>query len=114
MTITGRDRLGGRLRVILLWAAHDVKKKAHGTMRLSHPLMGELTLRYEALARSEIRSSRRRPTTPSPVDLSAGAGVPGTERIHPIELNIRSSTRAGWAYPPPGAMPQRPAPNSSR
>jgi transcriptional regulator with XRE-family HTH domain len=33
-----------------LWAAHDVKKKAHGTMRLSHPLVGELTLRYETLA----------------------------------------------------------------
>jgi hypothetical protein len=33
-----------------LWAAHDVKKKAHGTMRVSHPLVGELTLRYETLA----------------------------------------------------------------
>ena len=33
-----------------LWAAHDVKKKTHGTMRLSHPLVGELTLRYETLA----------------------------------------------------------------
>ncbi|WP_078495940.1 helix-turn-helix transcriptional regulator [Streptomyces sp. LaPpAH-108] len=33
-----------------LWAAHDVKKKTHGTMRLTHPLVGELTLRYETLA----------------------------------------------------------------
>ncbi|MFJ9030423.1 helix-turn-helix domain-containing protein [Streptomyces sp. NPDC102274] len=33
-----------------LWAAHDVKKKTHGTMRLSHPLVGELTVRYETLA----------------------------------------------------------------
>ncbi|MEU2678115.1 helix-turn-helix transcriptional regulator [Streptomyces sp. NPDC007107] len=33
-----------------LWAAHDVKKKTHGTMRLSPPLVGELTLRYETLA----------------------------------------------------------------
>ncbi|MFB7493495.1 helix-turn-helix transcriptional regulator [Streptomyces sp. NPDC056161] len=33
-----------------LWAAHDVKKKTHGTMRFSHPLVGELTLRYETLA----------------------------------------------------------------
>ena len=33
-----------------LWAAHDVKKKTHGTMRLNHPLVGELTLRYETLA----------------------------------------------------------------
>ncbi|SMF84506.1 helix-turn-helix transcriptional regulator [Streptomyces sp. Amel2xC10] len=33
-----------------LWASHDVKKKTHGTMRLTHPLVGELTLRYETLA----------------------------------------------------------------
>ncbi|WP_436232746.1 MmyB family transcriptional regulator [Actinacidiphila alni] len=33
-----------------LWAAHDVKKKTHGTMRLTHPLVGGLTLRYETLA----------------------------------------------------------------
>ncbi|RAN91998.1 hypothetical protein GAR05_06562 [Micromonospora saelicesensis] len=33
-----------------LWATHDVKKKTHGVMRLSHPLVGELTLRYETLA----------------------------------------------------------------
>ncbi|MEV6235364.1 helix-turn-helix transcriptional regulator [Lentzea sp. NPDC051838] len=32
-----------------LWAAHDVKKKTHGTMRLSHPLVGDLSLRYETL-----------------------------------------------------------------
>ncbi|MFF3255914.1 helix-turn-helix domain-containing protein [Actinacidiphila glaucinigra] len=33
-----------------LWAAHDVKRKTHGIMRLSHPMVGELTLRYETLA----------------------------------------------------------------
>ncbi|MEO3769283.1 helix-turn-helix transcriptional regulator [Micromonospora sp. B9E7] len=33
-----------------LWATHDVKKKTHGIMLLSHPLVGELTLRYETLA----------------------------------------------------------------
>ncbi|SDM18620.1 Transcriptional regulator, contains XRE-family HTH domain [Nonomuraea maritima] len=33
-----------------LWAAHDVKKKTHGTIRLTHPLVGHLTLRYETLA----------------------------------------------------------------
>ncbi|GII51974.1 DNA-binding protein [Planotetraspora thailandica] len=30
-----------------LWAAHDVKKKSHGGMRIMHPLAGALTLRYE-------------------------------------------------------------------
>ncbi|MFJ4847820.1 MULTISPECIES: helix-turn-helix domain-containing protein [unclassified Streptomyces] len=33
-----------------LWAAHDVKRKSHGSMRLLHPLAGELTLRYESFA----------------------------------------------------------------
>ncbi|WP_329021890.1 helix-turn-helix transcriptional regulator [Streptomyces sp. NBC_01423] len=33
-----------------LWASHDVANKTHGTMRLTHPLVGELTLRYETLA----------------------------------------------------------------
>ncbi|HEX4221670.1 MAG TPA: helix-turn-helix transcriptional regulator [Pseudonocardiaceae bacterium] len=29
------------------WATHNVKRKTHDTIRLSHPLVGELTLRYE-------------------------------------------------------------------
>lgn len=32
-----------------MWAAHDVKRKTHDSMRLRHPLVGELTLRYETL-----------------------------------------------------------------
>ncbi|MET9520047.1 helix-turn-helix transcriptional regulator [Streptomyces sp. NPDC002994] len=32
-----------------LWAAHHVKDKGHGTKRLHHPLVGELTLAYETL-----------------------------------------------------------------
>ena len=30
-----------------MWTAHDVKRKSHGSMRLMHPLAGEMTLRYE-------------------------------------------------------------------
>lgn len=30
-----------------LWAAHDVRRKSHGSMRLMHPLTGEMTVRYE-------------------------------------------------------------------
>jgi transcriptional regulator with XRE-family HTH domain len=30
-----------------MWTTHDVKRKSHGSMRLMHPLAGELTLRYE-------------------------------------------------------------------
>ncbi|MGC0420997.1 helix-turn-helix transcriptional regulator [Embleya sp. AB8] len=32
-----------------LWARHDVKEKNHGTMRLQHPLVGDLTLPFESL-----------------------------------------------------------------
>ncbi|MDV5147989.1 helix-turn-helix transcriptional regulator [Streptomyces sp. SBC-4] len=32
-----------------LWAAHTVADKGHGTKRLRHPLVGELTLSYESL-----------------------------------------------------------------
>lgn len=32
-----------------LWARHDIRQKAHETKRFRHPLVGELTLTYEAL-----------------------------------------------------------------
>ncbi|MFF8842622.1 helix-turn-helix transcriptional regulator [Streptomyces sp. NPDC015127] len=32
-----------------LWAAHTVQEKGHGSKRLHHPLVGELTLAYETL-----------------------------------------------------------------
>ncbi len=32
-----------------LWSAHPVKDKTHGTRRFRHPLVGSLTLEYEAL-----------------------------------------------------------------
>jgi hypothetical protein len=32
-----------------LWAAHEVWTVPHGTMRLHHPVVGPLTLAYEAL-----------------------------------------------------------------
>ena len=34
-----------------LWARHDVRQKTHGTVRLVHPVVGELVLTYQALAR---------------------------------------------------------------
>jgi hypothetical protein len=30
-----------------LWARHDVRERSHGSKRLSHPLVGELTLSFE-------------------------------------------------------------------
>ncbi|SHF26450.1 helix-turn-helix transcriptional regulator [Streptoalloteichus hindustanus] len=32
-----------------LWARHDVRDKAHGSKRLRHPIVGEMTLFYETL-----------------------------------------------------------------
>lgn len=32
-----------------LWAAHTVQDKGHGTKRLHHPLVGEMTLAYETM-----------------------------------------------------------------
>lgn len=32
-----------------LWARHDIRQKSHETKRFRHPLVGELTLTYEAL-----------------------------------------------------------------
>ncbi|TDD21408.1 helix-turn-helix domain-containing protein [Nonomuraea diastatica] len=32
-----------------LWARHDIRQKTHETKRFRHPLVGELTLRYESL-----------------------------------------------------------------
>lgn len=32
-----------------LWARHDIRQKTHETKRFHHPLVGELTLEYEAL-----------------------------------------------------------------
>jgi transcriptional regulator with XRE-family HTH domain len=32
------------------WARHDVREKTHGTKRLRHPIVGDLTLSYESLA----------------------------------------------------------------
>jgi transcriptional regulator with XRE-family HTH domain len=33
-----------------MWAAHNVKRKTHGSMRLMNPLAGELALRYETFS----------------------------------------------------------------
>lgn len=34
---------------VALWTRHDVREKTHGTKRIAHPLVGELTLEYETL-----------------------------------------------------------------
>ena len=33
-----------------LWSRHEVVRKGHGAKRIRHPVVGELTVRYETLA----------------------------------------------------------------
>jgi transcriptional regulator with XRE-family HTH domain len=58
-----------------MWATHDVKRKTHGTMRLTNQLAGDLTLRYETF------------TLPDDEDQSlaiyhAEPGSPSEEALH--------------------------------
>jgi MmyB-like transcription regulator ligand binding domain len=57
-----------------LWTRHDVREKTHGTKRIAHPLVGEMTLEYETLRlpdpdqvlavyTAEAAARRRRPWT---------------------------------------------------
>ncbi|MGW2616743.1 helix-turn-helix domain-containing protein [Streptomyces sp. NPDC001500] len=36
-----------------LWATHDVKEKSHGVKRMTHPLVGELSLNFEGFKLSD-------------------------------------------------------------
>ncbi|MFI9581171.1 helix-turn-helix domain-containing protein [Streptomyces sp. NPDC052236] len=70
----------------MLWAAHTVQDKGHGTKRLRHPLVGELTLSCEALQLSgehelTMVTYQAEPGTPSAdsLRLLAGWGTDGAE-----------------------------------
>lgn len=43
------DELGASPRFPELWSRHEVARKGHGSKRLVHPEVGELTVRYETL-----------------------------------------------------------------
>jgi transcriptional regulator with XRE-family HTH domain len=48
------------------WADHDVFHRTHGTKRYHHPVVGDLTLCYEALAPTGDREQTRLPLRGSP------------------------------------------------
>jgi hypothetical protein len=76
------------------WAHHDVREKTHGTKRLKHPIVGELTVSYESLA------------LPGDADqtLVIYTAEPGTESATALQL-LASITEPQ----PEGAANDRPA-----
>jgi len=71
-----------------LWARHDVKEKTHGVKRLRHPLVGEMSLAWEALR------------MPSDAELflttySAEPGTPSAEALQLLASWGTDATRAG-------------------
>ncbi|MBC6470443.1 helix-turn-helix domain-containing protein [Actinomadura alba] len=66
------------------WADHDVQRRTHGTKRYHHPLVGDLTLDYEAL----------NPTGDPGQTLGLHTAEPGSPSEHALRL------LAGWASEP--------------
>jgi transcriptional regulator with XRE-family HTH domain len=72
-----------------LWARHDVQRKRNATKRFRHPLVGELTLRYEAFTVNSAPSQQlviyqAEPGSPSEEALSLLGSLATTspERLH--------------------------------
>ncbi|MEO3976098.1 helix-turn-helix transcriptional regulator [Streptomyces sp. CAU 1734] len=81
-----------------LWAAHTVQEKGHGSKLIRHPLVGEMTLFYEAL----------RPPEDPELTLVTYHAEPGSRSAESLRL------LAGWgpAEPPePGSGPRSGAPD---
>lgn len=80
-----------------LWAAHTVRQKGHGTKRLHHPLVGDMTLSYETLKLPEEHDL-------SLVTYYAEPGSPSADSLRLL---------ASWAAAPdpdPSGPAARPAP----
>jgi hypothetical protein len=72
----------------VLWASHDVRFHRTGTKRFHHPLVGDLTLSYEAL---EL------PADPGSTIVSYSAEPGSASEVALLELARWSSTRARLA-----------------
>ncbi|MFD7813590.1 helix-turn-helix domain-containing protein [Streptomyces sp. NPDC059785] len=73
-----------------LWATHDVKEKTHGVKRFRHPLVGELTLRFETFALPDD-------TEQSLVVYHAEPGTASAEALRLLASWGADATRAGSA-----------------
>jgi transcriptional regulator with XRE-family HTH domain len=77
----------------LLWATHDVKEKSYGVKRLSHPLVGALTLSFETLKLADDGDQ-------SMVTYHAEPGSASAEALRLLASWGTDATRAGAATPP--------------
>ncbi|WP_432134695.1 MULTISPECIES: helix-turn-helix domain-containing protein [unclassified Streptomyces] len=75
-----------------LWATHDVKEQTHGTKRLRHPLVGELTLHFEGLRLADDGER-------SMIVYHAEPGTPSAEALRLLASWGTDATRAGSRTP---------------
>ncbi|WIX76493.1 helix-turn-helix domain-containing protein [Amycolatopsis carbonis] len=80
-----------------MWAAHDVKRKTHATMRLRHPLVGELTVYYETFTLPEDQDQA----------LSVYHTEPGSKSEEALRL------LASWGPDAPASVEHARAPGAS-
>lgn len=68
-----------------LWARHDVEETTRGRMRVDHPLVGELTLDWDAYPL---------PGTPGPMLVvhTAAEGGPDAERLQLVAGLLKGDT----------------------
>ncbi|GII59452.1 transcriptional regulator [Planotetraspora thailandica] len=79
------------------WAEHDVHRRTHGSKRYHHPLVGELTLAYEALT----------PTGDPDQMLGLYTAEPGSPSEHALRL------LASWTATPAATTAAAPRPDSA-
>ncbi|MFJ6724442.1 helix-turn-helix domain-containing protein [Streptomyces sp. NPDC091281] len=79
-----------------LWATHDVKEKSHGVKELRHPLVGELSLRFEGF---QLLGDPEH----SLVTYFAEPGSPSAEALRLLASWGTDATRAGSRTTPSSA-----------
>jgi transcriptional regulator with XRE-family HTH domain len=80
------------------WADHDVLRRSHGTKRYHHPVVGDLTLDYEALTAADDPEQT----------LGLHTAEPGSPSAHGLRL------LADWtAEPAPASLPSTASPGRS-
>ncbi|GAB2331418.1 hypothetical protein STREPTOSP366_65670 [Streptomyces variabilis] len=93
------------------WEQHRVHQRTHGSKRLRHPLVGDLTVAYETLA---LPGPPTPPSSSTPARRVRRRGGPwtcwpaGPSRARPPGPALRSSAPGAPDGPRPGSRPGRP------
>ncbi|MBF8189379.1 helix-turn-helix domain-containing protein [Nonomuraea sp. K274] len=88
-----------------LWARHDIRQKTHETKRFRHPLVGELTLRYESLTVNSASGQQlvvyqADPGSPSEEALSLLGSLTADSHVHrPADGDARRPADSGVRQP---------------